>query len=80
MNDEKEFEVKDSITVEGITSAYVSYNARLFLKEMKSWINKVEKVVQVMEDRHDEHLDIIDRLIADNKVLKARLETRKAND
>ena len=69
----KEFEIKDSITIEGITSDFVSYNAKLLVRDMDSWKYKFERIVKVMEDRHEEHLKMINDLLAENHALKRKL-------
>lgn len=61
--DEKIFEVKDHVVADGITSDYVWYNSKLLRQRMSSWETDFEKIVKVMEDRHKEHLDIIDNLL-----------------
>jgi hypothetical protein len=63
---------KDNITVEGITEDYVWYNAKLLLSDLQSWQHKFQKLVKVMEDRHTEHLKIIDKLLSENLVLKEK--------
>ena len=48
----KPFEIKDSITVEGITNEYVWYHAKILSAKMSQWDNDFQKLVKVMEDRH----------------------------
>ena len=67
-------EIKDNINVEGITEDYVWYNSKQLISDMQSWQHKFERVVKVMENRHTEHLKIIDGLIMENKVLKSKLK------
>jgi hypothetical protein len=76
MNDqiENKFELKESLTVEGITEDYVWYNAKNLINEMDSWRHKFERVVKVMENRHSEHLKMIDRLMAENHALKRKAQ------
>jgi hypothetical protein len=69
----KEFEIKDNITIEGITPDFVSYNAKLLVRDMDSWKYKFERIVKVMEDRHEEHLKMISELLAENHALKRKL-------
>ena len=76
MNDEikNKFELKDSLTVEGITKDYVWYNAKILISEMDSWKHKFERVVKVMSDRHDEHLKMINDLLIENHALKRKAQ------
>lgn len=67
-------EIKDNITVEGITEDYVWYNSKQLISGMQSWQHQFERMVKVMENRHAEHLRIIDDLIRQNKVLKSKLK------
>jgi|GEM_PF-3231182 len=69
----KQFEIKDSITIEGITPDFVSYNAKLLVKDMDLWKFKFERIVKVMEDRHEEHLKMISDLLTENHALKRKL-------
>ena len=73
----KEFEIKEERMVEGITEDYVWYHSNKLIKKMGSWQFEFERVVKVMENRHTEHLQIIDGLIMQNKVLKAKLKEVK---
>lgn len=76
MNDEikNQFELKEEHIVEGITEDYVWYNAKILINEMDSWKHKFERVVKVMENRHSEHLKMIDRLMAENHALKRKAQ------
>ena len=76
MNDEikNKFELKDSLTVEGITEDYVWYNAKILISEMDSWKHKFERLVKVMSDRHDEHLKMINDLLIENHALKRKAQ------
>ena len=68
------FELKDSLVVEGITEDYVWYNAKILTNEMDSWKHKFERVVKVMENRHSEHLKMIDDLLKENHALKRKAQ------
>jgi hypothetical protein len=70
----KQFEIKEEHIVEGITADYVWYHSKKLLDQMGAWQYKFERVVKVMEDRHTEHLKIIEDLLRQNKVLKAKNE------
>ena len=52
----KQYEIKDSITVEGITNEYVWYHAKILSAKMSQWDIDFQKLVKVMEARHQEHL------------------------
>jgi len=71
------FKVKEEHVVEGITSDYVRYNSEILMQKMSSWANEFKRVVKVMENRHEEHLEIIKQLIEENHELKRKA---KIND
>jgi len=71
------FKVKEEHVVEGITSDYVRYNSEILTQKMSSWANEFKRVVKVMENRHEEHLEIIKQLIEENHELKRKA---KIND
>jgi len=70
----KEFFVKDSITVEGITDEYVWYHAKLLSAKMSAWDNDFQKLVKVMETRHKEHLNMVQNALNENRILRLRLK------
>jgi hypothetical protein len=70
----KEFFVKDSITVEGITDEYVWYHAKLLSAKMSAWDNDFQKLVTVMETRHKEHLNMVQNALNENRILRLRLK------
>jgi hypothetical protein len=70
----KEFFVKDSITVEGITDEYVWYHAKLLSDKMSQWDNDFQKLVKVMESRHNEHLNMLQTALQENRILRLRLK------
>jgi hypothetical protein len=74
----KEFFVKDSITVEGITDEYVWYHAKLLSDKMSAWDNDFQKLVKVMESRHKEHLNMVQNALNENRILRLQLK-EKAN-
>jgi len=63
---------EDRIYVDGITDDYVWYQSKLLIEKMKSWQFEFERVVQVMESRHNEHLEMIDKLMAQNYALRTK--------
>ena len=72
----KEFVIKDSITVEGITADYVWYQAKILSGKMGQWDLDFQKLVKVMEDRHQEHLQMIQTLVMENKMLRSQLKEK----
>ena len=72
--------LKESVTVEGITSDYVWYNAKILTAKMSGWEHDFQKLVSVMEARHQDHLRMIEDLIRERNTLKgeiARLKEKK---
>ena len=65
-------EIKDNVTVEGITADYVWYHTQNLTKKMQTWGFEFERITKVMEDRHNEHLKIIADLLAEIKELKRK--------
>jgi hypothetical protein len=78
--DTKEFEIKDSINVEGITADHVWYNATRLTQKMSFWELDFKKLVQTMEDRHNEHLKIIRDLLDERGSLRRELANLKAKE
>ena len=72
----KKFIVEDSITVEGITEDFVWYHAKLLTQKMSQWQYDFEKLVKVMEARHNEHLKMLDTAMSENRILKLRLKEK----
>lgn len=66
----------DGVTVEGISSDYVWYNSKILSAKMSQWDHDFQKIVKVMEDRHLEHLKMIERLLMENKVLRSKLKEK----
>jgi hypothetical protein len=77
-NDElvKQFEIREEHIVEGITADYVWYHSKKLLNQMGAWQYEFERVVKVMENRHTEHLKIIEDLLRQNKALKAKAQEK----
>lgn len=73
----EQFVIKDSITVEGISTDYVWYESSKLINEMNLWELKFKRVVDTMEARHKEHLNMIEDLLRQNKKLKEQLEEVK---
>ena len=76
MNDEikNQFELKEEHIVEGITEDYVWYHSTKLINQMKSWQHELEKIVKVMENRHGEHLKMINDLLIENHALKRKAQ------
>jgi hypothetical protein len=72
----KEFLIKDSITVEGITDEYVWYHAKLLSDKMSQWDNDFQKLVKVMESRHKEHLQMVQNALNENRILRLQLKEK----
>jgi hypothetical protein len=77
IENKEDFLAKDNISVEGITEDYVWYHSTQLINDMQNWQFKLEKVVRVMENRHKEHLKIIDDLIRQNQFLKTKLRDKE---
>jgi len=73
----KPFEIKDSITVEGITEDYVWYHAKILSAKMSQWDHDFQKLVKVMESRHQEHLRMLDAALNENRILKRQLKEKE---
>jgi|TARA_R110000822_G_scaffold17518_12_gene58966 hypothetical protein len=74
--DYKDWVIKDSVTVEGITQEYVWYHAKLLSAKMSQWDNDFQKLVKVMEDRHQEHLRMLEDALQENRILRIRLKEK----
>ena len=73
----KPFEIKDSITVEGITEDYVWYHAKILSAKMSQWDHDFQKLVKVMESRHKEHLIMLQDALHENRILKRQLKEKE---
>jgi hypothetical protein len=72
-----DFEIKDNVMVDGITEDYVWYHAKLLQEKMTHWDLDFQKLVKVMESRHQEHLKMLDRALEENRILKRRLKEKE---
>ena len=72
--------LKESVTVEGITSDYVWYNAKILTAKMSGWEHDFQKLVSVMEARHQDHLRMIEDLIRERNTLKGEIARLKEED
>ena len=73
----KQFVIEESIAVEGITDEYVWYHAKLLSDKMSQWDHDFQKLVKVMESRHQEHLMMLDKAMEANRILQRRLLEKK---
>ena len=73
----KQDEIKDSLTVDGITEDYVWYHAKILQEKMTHWDLDFQKLVKVMESRHNEHLRMLDAAVEENRILKRQLKEKK---
>ena len=71
-----QFIATDSITVEGITDDYVWYHAKLLSAKMSAWDLDFQKLVKVMESRHNEHLNMLQTALHENRILRLRLKEK----
>jgi len=65
------------VIVEGITSDYVWYNAKILTDKMSSWEHEFQKIVNVMESRHKEHLQMIADLLQERGDLRREISSLK---
>jgi hypothetical protein len=74
----EDLEIKDNVSVEGITADHVWYNADLLTRNMSSWAHDFQKLVSVMEARHKEHLQMIGNLLMERTALKSEIAALKS--
>lgn len=67
---------EQSVTTEGITADYVWYESKQLLTKLDAWKWDFKRMIKVMEDRHAEHLKMIDELLRENKSLKEKLKEK----
>ena len=73
----KEFVIKDSIVVEGIVGEdYVWYHAKILTDKMSSWAHDFQKLVKVMESRHQDQLKMLQSVMDENRELKKQLKEK----
>ena len=70
-------EIKDSVMGDGITEDYVWYHAKLLQEKMTHWDLDFQKLVKVMESRHNEHLRMLNAAMEENRILKRQLKEKK---
>jgi hypothetical protein len=69
--------LQQGVIVEGITADYIWYNAKTLTDKMSGWGYEFQKIVNVMEARHKEHLHMIADLLQERAVLKRELSSLK---
>lgn len=69
--------LQQGVIVEGITADYIWYNAKTLTDKMSGWGHEFQKIVNVMEARHKEHLHMIADLLQERAVLKRELSSLK---
>jgi hypothetical protein len=72
----KQFVPEVGVTVEGITEDYVWYHSKILSAKMSQWDIEFQKLVNVMESRHKEHLRMIETLLMQNKMLRSELKAK----
>ena len=72
----KQFVIEESIAIEGITDEYVWYHAKLLSDKMRQWDHDFQKLVKVMESRHNEHLNMVQNALHENRILRLRLKEK----
>ena len=72
----KQFVIEESIAVEGITDEYVWYHAKLLSDKMSQWDHACQKLVKVMESRHNEHLQMVQTALHENRILRLQLKAK----
>ena len=69
--------LQQGVIVEGITADYIWYNAKTLTDKMSGWGHEFQKIVNVMEARHKEHLHMIADLLQERAVLKREISSLK---
>jgi hypothetical protein len=65
------------VETEGITADHVWWHGDILTRKMSGWTTEFQRLVQVMEDRHKEHLKMIADLLEERKQLKEQLKTKE---
>lgn len=79
MKDEivKAFELKENVTVEGITENFIWYEAEMLRSTMNAWGMRFDKLVKTMEARHKENNLILGQLMDERQKLKDEIAQLK---
>ena len=80
MNEEqlKQFEIKESHAVEGVTEDFIWYEASILRRDMQAWQHRFEKLVKVMEARYKDQNKMIQHYI--DKCDDLQVEVSKLKD
>jgi hypothetical protein len=68
------------VETEGITADHVWWHGDILTRKMSGWTTEFQRLVQIMEDRHKEHLKMIANLLEERKQLKEQLKTKEEAD
>lgn len=66
----EEFKIKEGVEIEGLTPDFVWYESDLLMRDMQAWISRFQKLANVMEARHREHVKMLDNVMRENDSLK----------
>ena len=69
-----DFYAPDSVIVEGLTADYVWYQKEMIEKQMSRLMGTVMHTIDTIQARKVENLDVIERLLRENKALRDKLE------
>lgn len=70
-------EKEQSFTQLGITPDFIWFESEIMLRNMGQWESRFKHLVSVMEQRHKDHLQMIDGLLHEVKVLKQQLKEKE---
>ena len=76
----KTFEINESYEVVGITEDFIWYHSKILKNKMSSWEYEFERIINVMESRHKEHLEIIGDLMRENNFLRSKVNNENNNE
>jgi hypothetical protein len=71
----EEFKIKEGVEIEGITPDFVWYESDKLIRDMQAWISRFQKLANVMEARHREHVKMLDDVMRQNDSLKFQINT-----
>ena len=60
------------VTVEGVTKDFVWYHAELLSRQANDLQRDIKRLTQVMQNRHQEHLKMLDELLKERTALKEK--------
>lgn len=68
---------EQSFTQLGITPDFIWYESEILLRDMGAWESRFKRLVSVMEQRHKDHLHMIDGLLREVRALKQKLKEKE---